>query len=140
MYLSNEENLELSAYVRRLESNPLIEMMYWIPDKNDIAVITICNFNDSRSLINGTDKKEVIKSISDTISFFNIKNKNNRLKFYSDDISNYYHLDKQKKEFNIDDNQSLEEERVSLENVVFLIDNKVDSRRCKKMIKSRYHR
>ena len=110
-------------------------MIYWIPDTNGISVVTICNFNDSRNLINGFDKKEVIKSISNTISFFNIKNKDNRLKFYSDDISNYYHLDKQKKEFNIDDNQSLEEERASLENAVILIDNRLDSRKCKKRVR-----
>lgn len=136
MNLSYEENLELGAYVRNLGNNPLIEMIYWIPDTNGIAVITICNFNDSRNLINGFDKKEVIKSISNTISFFNIKNKDSRLKFYSDDISNYYHLDKPKKDHDVDDNQSLEEERISLENAVILIDNKLDSRKCKKKVKS----
>lgn len=132
MNLSYEENLELGVFVKRLEGNPLIEMIYWIPDINGIAVITICNFNDSRNLINGVDKKKTIKSISDTISFFNIKNKVSRLKFYSDDISNYYNLDKQKKEYDVDNNESLEEKRMSLGNVVVLIDRNLDNRECKK--------
>ena len=90
MYLSNEENVEVDEYLEKLRDNPLVEMIYLVPDDNGVAIMTICNFNDSRNLISGFDKKEAINSISNPISFFNIKNKDSRLRFYSDDLSNYY--------------------------------------------------
>lgn len=90
MYLSNEENIEVNEYLEKLRDNPLVEMIYLVPDDNGVAVITVCNFNDSRDIVDSINRKYVVKSITNAVSSFNIKSKDNRLKFYSDDLSNYY--------------------------------------------------
>lgn len=122
MYLSNEENLIVERFLYKVRFNPLVELVYLTKDSNGISVITVCNFKDSKNLLNGTDKKEIIKLITDSISTFNINYKDKSLRFYSDDIANYYHpLDEKKKLDDDNDNNCLNHDRISLGDALILL-------------------
>ncbi len=130
--LSNKERTEIRKYLDLIENNPSVELVYLVSDTKGINVITVCNFNSGRYFL----KKEAIKCITSNISIFNIRNRNSRLIFSSDDIANYYLLSKQKDEDDIDDdNQFLEEERIPLGDAIILLDNTLDNSICKKRIK-----
>ena len=137
MNLSFEENLVIERFLYKVRFNPLVELVYLTEDSNKINVITVCNFKDSRNLLNGTDKKEIIKLIKDSISDFNIDYKDRRFKFYSDDIANYYRPLDEKKRFD-DDNDYLNHDRISLGDAFVLLDKEEAYVKNKKKKKVKY--
>ncbi len=134
MYLSDKENLIVNDFLEGIKYNPLVELVYLTRDSNWSYVITVCNFNDSRDLLNGTNKKELIKLITDNIRLFNIQNKENRLKFYSDDIASYYRLLDKEIKNNDEDENILEQEIISLSNAIILLDKTHKDIKCKKKV------
>lgn len=137
MNLSYEENLEVESFLNTIKFNPLVELVYLACDSNGINVITVCNFRDSKNLLGGDNKKKTIKSITDSIRLFNIKNRENRLIFYSDDIANYYYpLDKNKRSSD-DDHNLLEEVKIPIDGNMILLDKTQVDTDYKKKIRER---
>ncbi len=137
MYLSNEENLVIEGFLCRVRFNPLVEFVYVSRDSRCLNVITVCNFNDSKNFLNGTSKKETIKLITDSVSLYNIRNKENRIKFYSDDVANYYRpLDKKADGKNTGDLYFLDQERIPLNNSIMVLDKSESNVNSKKKVRN----